>query len=573
MIDQYAKYLILVILTGWIIGARECAAATPFTPRHSDPVQEFWRWRAFPELKGQGLSCLAQDRDGNFLFGTDNGIHRYDGTNWRVFPFDEGIVGKRINTLYVARDGSVYVGSDRGISRFENGTWERVFPSQGDYRWITYDVTEAEDGSLWAGTEWGALRLTPGGATLYVAAEDTTGIRQIVSDAVTFVAVPDRVLPKRAWGAGIGVAMVPSISEPDIIVKTAPGGPAERAGLKVGDRVLSVEDDVEVEGKRVTVVQVQWVDGQVDTIKLEKERISALEQRFMVHDVCEGPKGAIWFGGYYGDLIRFDFASEDAYQRFNAEDGIDQGVRPYICVTKDGTVWVVYGDNSKNVNRFDGEKWKALEVGQLGRGHHYTSIIESRDGTLWIGGSHLIAHKDGVWRVYDPKDTVPLPSHRTKLLEAADGALWIVGRGQEAARLDLSEKHYQTYEGLIFQCDTTGAQWFISQDSGVVRYDGQEWMRFGVADGLMDAPSKLIVTRKGALWAAGSHRVWMVLNGSWNAIPSFQGVLIRAQFMKHLMAECGLPRPWIGGYMMITTFLVGSWYLMGRTGHITPFRV
>ena len=36
----------------------------------------------------------------------------------------------------------------------------------------------------------GALRLTPGGATLYVAAEDTTGIRQIVSDAVTFVAVP-----------------------------------------------------------------------------------------------------------------------------------------------------------------------------------------------------------------------------------------------------------------------------------------------------------------------------------------------------------------------------------------------
>ena len=505
MIDQYAKYLILVILTGWIIGARECAAATPFTPRHSDPVQEFWRWRAFPELKGQGLSCLAQDRDGNFLFGTDNGIHRYDGTNWRVFPFDEGIVGKRINTLYVARDGSVYVGSDRGISRFENGTWERVFPSQGDYRWITYDLTEAQDGSLWAGTEWGALRLTSEGVTLYAAAEDTTGLRRIVSDTVTFVAVPDRVLPKRAWGAGIGVAMVPSISEPGIIVKTAPGGPAERAGLKVGDRVLSVEDDVEAEGKRVTVVQVQRVDGQVDTIKLEKERIAAPEQRFMVHDVCEGPNGAIWFGGYYGDLIRFDFASEDAYQRFNAEDGIDQGVRPYICVTKDGTVWVVYGDNSKNVNRFDGEKWKALEVGQLGRGHHYTSIIESRDGTLWIGGSHLIAHKDGVWRVYDPKDTVPLPSHRTKLLEAADGALWIVGRGQEAARLDLSEKHYQTYEGLIFQCDTTGAQWFISQDSGVVRYDGQEWMRFGVADGLMDAPSKLIVTRKGALWAAGSH--------------------------------------------------------------------
>ena len=108
-------------------------------------------------------------------------------------------------------------------------------------------------------------------------------------------------------------------------------------------------------------------------------------------------------------------------------------------MTKNSTVWVVYGDNSKNINRFDGKKWEALEVGALARGHHYTLILDGRDGTLWIGGSRLITHKGGVWRVYDPKETMPLPSHRTKLLEAADGALWIIGRGQEGARLDLSE--------------------------------------------------------------------------------------------------------------------------------------
>ena len=267
--------------------------------------------------------------------------------------------------------------------------------------------------------------------------------------------------------------------------------------------MLSLDDGVEAEGKRVMVVQVERVD-QVDTIKLEKEQISVPDRSFGVHDVCDASNGVIWFGGFRGDLIRFDFAS--GYQRFDRGDGIDQGMYPKICVTEDGIVWAVYGDNSKSVNRFDGEKWEALEVGDLGRGHHYTSILESRDGTLWIGGSRLIAHKDGVWRVYDPKDTVPLPSHRTKLLEAADGALWIIGRGQEAVRLDLSEKHYQTYQGLIFQCDTPdGAQWFISQDNGVVRYDGEGWTRFGVGDGLMDEPSKLIVTRSGALWAAGSH--------------------------------------------------------------------
>ena len=134
---------------------------------------------------------------GDFLFGMDKGIYRYDGMSWHLFPFDEGMVGTQINALYVARDGSVCVGSDRGISRFENGTWERVFPSQGDYGWNTWDLMEAQDGSLWASTEWGALRLTPDGASLYVSAEDTTGIREMVSDVVTFVAVPGRVLPGR----------------------------------------------------------------------------------------------------------------------------------------------------------------------------------------------------------------------------------------------------------------------------------------------------------------------------------------------------------------------------------------
>jgi len=411
MNDQYAKYLILVIL----VGASACFGATPFTPRHPDPVQEPWRWRFFSELKGQGASCLAQDGDGNFLFGTDDGIYRYDGMSWHLFPFDEGMVGAQINALYVARDGGVYVGSDRGVSRFEDGAWERVFPLQGD-KWNVWDLMEARDGSLWAGTEWGALRLTPDGVRLYVAAEDTTGVREMVSDAVTFVAVP--------------------------------------------------------------------LDN----------------RRLVVYDVCEGADGAIWFGTYDGDLIRFDFMS--GYRRFSGEDGIDQGAYPRMCVTEDGVVWVVYGDKSKRVNRFDGEMWEALEVGDSGRDHHYTSILESRDGTLWIGGSRLIAHRDGVWRVYDSS----VSSHHTELHEAKDGALWIVRRGEEAVRLDLGENQTQTYEGLIFQCDTPdGAQWFISQDKGVVRYDGQGWMRFGAADGLMDTPSKLFVTRDGALWAAGSQ--------------------------------------------------------------------
>ena len=111
-----------------------------------------------------------------------------------------------------------------------------------------------------------------------------------------------------------------------------------------------------------------------------------------------------------------------------------------------------------------------------------------------------------------------------------------------------------------------------------MRYDGREWTRFGVEYGLMDAPSKLIVTRNGALWATGSHEhvaATARLDGSKWILkrPGFHGVLIRVLFTKRSTVLCGSPRPWIGGYMMITTFSVGWWHSMERTGHITPIRV
>ncbi len=149
----------------------ECWSAQPYQPVRPDPVLESWRWRAFPELKGLGLRCMAEDRDGNMWFGTDEGVWRYDAVNWTVYTPAEGLVGARVKALLAARDGSLYAGTEMGISRFSEGSWSRVFPSEGDLPWAIWDLMEASDGSAWAGTEWGALSLSRGQATLYTVEE------------------------------------------------------------------------------------------------------------------------------------------------------------------------------------------------------------------------------------------------------------------------------------------------------------------------------------------------------------------------------------------------------------------
>ena len=68
-----------------ILAAAECWAVQPYTPAQADPVLEPWRWRSFPELKGLGLRCMAEDTAGNMWFGIDAGVVRYDGVTWQTY--------------------------------------------------------------------------------------------------------------------------------------------------------------------------------------------------------------------------------------------------------------------------------------------------------------------------------------------------------------------------------------------------------------------------------------------------------------------------------------------------------
>ena len=66
------RYTIILIVL--MLAVAESRAVQPYTPTQPDPVLESWRWRSFPELRGLGLQCIAEDRDGNMWFGVDDGI-------------------------------------------------------------------------------------------------------------------------------------------------------------------------------------------------------------------------------------------------------------------------------------------------------------------------------------------------------------------------------------------------------------------------------------------------------------------------------------------------------------------
>ena len=510
--------IVLLMLASTVYGVE------PYEPVYRDPLLESWHWRTFPELKGLGARCMAEDHEGNFWFGITDGVVRYDGLNWVTYKPEDGLMGKPVNALVVGQDGSVYAGTSKSISRFINGSWQTIFPTSEDVAagseqvmpWVISDLIEASDGSLWAGTELGALRLKASKATLYTTPAHVTGLR-ILAPNVELVVLPERLTPIRPREDRFGIVGSINTYVPFLDHEFAPWGitiAPEGSDLKAGDLVI---EEKRLASELALTVRRQ---GRSDPFKvtLKPSPEEPFFNYFSVRDVFEDQTGAIWFSLYLGEIISCGRLSDAKNARVNSwriyskKDGLEIGVDTRVYQTRDATIWTVSNDWA-GVNRFDGESWTTFSF----RYSLNTSILETKDGTLWIGASNGTLYvnphyaTDATWIAHEPP-AIPTPNARIiALTEASDGALWMLGNQREVGRLDLQSTGSKTFLGIAFVTEhLRGTRWFLSEDGSIVSAksdpEGTIWTRWTTDDGLMDLPHIITTSRTGELWAAGMHK-------------------------------------------------------------------
>ena len=61
------------------------------------------------------INCIAQDRTGYLWVGTENGLYRYDGTQFKQFGAAEGVRPRAIQSLFLGQDGTLWVGTTAGV--------------------------------------------------------------------------------------------------------------------------------------------------------------------------------------------------------------------------------------------------------------------------------------------------------------------------------------------------------------------------------------------------------------------------------------------------------------------------
>ena len=233
-------FVVLVLL----VVSSSLHAVSPYQPVHPDPALEPWRWTVYPELRGFGLHCLAEDHEGNMWFGGRGGVRMYDGMNWTSFTEENGLGIDQVQALYVARDRTVYAGAARGIARFRDGQGQRLFPLDGSFSLYCRDLLEDSAGTLWATSTKGLLRLSGDEVTFYTSS-DLADALPFRFPHIAFEELPAGVQTPRTYKDGIGLWWWRLPGDQRVICRVYAGSQAERAGLKPGDRILSVDGDPE----------------------------------------------------------------------------------------------------------------------------------------------------------------------------------------------------------------------------------------------------------------------------------------------------------------------------------------
>jgi signal transduction histidine kinase len=160
------------------------------------------RFQSVPgtEALGRQIFALFEDRKGQLWVGTQNGLARWNGEDWKIYTTPDGLVvraiaedaegnlwvgteshglnyfkdgkffshqktatglpGNGISCLYPDRDGVLWVGtSGHGLARFDRGKWTRYSTDDGlASNSIDYMIGD-DEGFLWIGSNAGLMRI------------------------------------------------------------------------------------------------------------------------------------------------------------------------------------------------------------------------------------------------------------------------------------------------------------------------------------------------------------------------------------------------------------------------------
>lgn len=549
----------------------------------------------FRRVTAEGLSRtrvaqIVQDDKGFMWFGTQRGLHRYDGHELRVFRYDShrknSLSGVYVYSLLRDRANTLWVGSDGFLDRFdprsETFTQHGVMPEGEDPGPMNVScMSQDASGMLWLCTRSGLYRVDPRTQRTILLRHRPEDPSSLASDSIQFVGEDRR---GALWvGTAAGLDLLDRTSQKVV----------SHLRLSESQRGMAFHED------RFGVFWIiHGAEGQLAVFDRTASELSTWRPSssdadagpVMFSTMLEDRDGTMWFGTLNHGVLKFD-RGQHRFIRYTTDPtdphslsdrrvnvlyqdqegliwaGLHQSEPNYflprpppfqsiqvagrqsalvsaILQDRSGLVWLGL---DRGVSTLDRKTWAYRDLPAL-RGDETTSVVESSPGVFWIGtaGQGLRQYDQRTGRVrrfrHEPRRAASLPSDFVEQVKLdTHGAVWAVTwRG--LARWEPASERFVTYmpaeapQELTLHTATfarNGIIW-IGSNLGLHRFDPVahtfQWFRHDKGNA-----TSLSNDRVNSIHEAADGSVWI---GTQSGLDHWDS---HARPVRHYTQEDGLP--------------------------------
>lgn len=390
----------------------------------------------FEKIQTPGVSnTLLEDRNGFIWFGTDIGLWRYDGYDFKNYSH---IVPERIDTgMYQDRQGLIWIGTEGGLIAFNPSTETRTVYrhdpqnprtlSNSVFQYKKHAFCEDPKGRLWIATDEGLNLYDRESGDFQAFTKQKGGL---IDNYITAV-IPSK--DGLLWVATIR-GLQKFDPESRKVVRYFPGAPLNMYALaedSIGRLWIGTYMDGVYRLDPLSGAFVQYRKDSHDARSLSSDVVTFI---FVTHNVSDLIWIATFDGGLdildprTGDIVRYLSNPESA-----SEKGISGNALSHIIMDRMGALLVLNEHGFLNRIDPDSRRFTKLSCNASGSfGIPKASVYNvwtDKSGTVWIlAGTKKIGKYNSARELFEPVFEFP-ESTNGMIVADKDGTIWMAGNG------------------------------------------------------------------------------------------------------------------------------------------------
>lgn len=478
-----------------------CCTASPGWCRGTpNTIGEYMHdsWRSEDGLPQNSIQAIVQTSDGYLWMGTQEGLVRFNGTEFKIFSGKTGRSPSNLNdvrALLQDKEGNLWIGTfGAGLIRYKKDESFEVYvhddqsPDKGPSDNMVPALLQDRKGNLWIATENGLDEWKDGKFIHF-------GKEQGLSDSKINALAEDHA--GNLWiGTNKGVNCVyhgdfqspriETLLEHNIIKSLSVNAQGD---LWIGTQRTGLY--------RLSANQIEAITQSTQPAKIKTSQLLRYGTEnglpFASIRAILQDKDTVWVGTEGGGLCRTSEARK--FQCYTARDGFGGNSVDAMFRDREENLWI--GTQTGGLNRLR-KGIISVFAREAGPGDSGRSIYETRDGTVWVAmDSGLRRYQNGQMKPFNFKARMP-NSVPWSVIEDREGDVWLGTKGGGLYEFTKNgAKTYTTRDGLpddaiyaVFQ-DHRGDIW-VGTPSGLSRFHDGKFTTYKNGDGI------------------SGHRVWFI---------------------------------------------------------------